>query len=174
VSFHRCWSSTPSCSNILSTKSHSKRYSLRTRTECIFNIWDPKAGLQSLRNRVLFYDSLRNCFEKIRCQLPSSDTVFPRSHLLDQNRMLSPLPTTDSTATLKRAWAFWGIWIGRELSVLSSQSHLMRRGHPKYSRSWIPSPPYYSGILTRFQETRQFPPFAFSWTSQFSFDYSSP
>jgi hypothetical protein len=111
--------------------------------------------------------TLRNCFEKIRCQLPSSETVFPRSHLSDQNRMLSPLPSMDSTATLKRTWAFLGIWIGNPAqgeNCLScqAQSHLMRRGHPNYSRSWIPSPPYCSGILTRFQETRQFPPFAFS------------
>jgi hypothetical protein len=89
-----------------------------------------------------------------------SETVFPPNHLSDQNRMCSPLPTMDYTAALKRAWAFWGIWIGnpaqgQELSVLSSQSYLMRRDHPKYSRSWTPSPPCCRGILSRFQEIRQ-------------------
>lgn len=97
-----------------------------------------------------------------------SETVFPPNYLSDQNRMCSPLPTMDSATALKRAWAFWGIWIdnpaqGQELSVLSSQSHLMRRDHPEYSRSWTPSPPCCRGILSRIQETRQFPPFAFSW-----------
>ena len=49
-----------------------------------------------------------------------------------------------------------------ESSTQSCHSHRKRRARPNLSRSGTPNPPMSFGLVTIFQLTRQWPPFAFS------------
>jgi len=101
----------------------------------------------------------------------SSDKVLPCNHLSNQNLVDFPLPTMVSTATLKSVLVYRGTWIGKpvqecDVSVFRAQNHQTQSALPRASRLWIPRPSYCRRCWTCSQDTRQFPPFAFSWPCQ--------
>lgn len=160
-----CRSASPSINCLLSNRPHSKSYSLRT--------WTVRAPLISethpLFNRAwATVRQLNVLLETVLIRLgANSEMVLAFIHLSFQNRVFCPLTTAVSTAMLTKAHALLGTWTdsplqGRLGSVYSDHGQSRRRAQLRTPRFSTPSPPEWSGRCTRSQDTKQFPPLAFS------------
>ena len=91
-----------------------------------------------------------------------SAILWPWIHLSVENKVAAPLPTTEMTATEKKAWTqlwtgMWNICQGRLGSVFFNHSHLMRRAQLRFWRLEIHRPPSSLGRHTLGHATRQWP-----------------
>lgn len=140
-----CWSAVSGWSSTPSTIFQRCRYSTSTCTDRApliseTHLWSVSPCATVLCFKALFEINLIKVGQH-------SATVLPRSQQLVQTFTVSPLPTTDTTATSKRAFALrltwaWSLDHGLEELIFCSHSYRIRKSQPNNSWLRIPRPPY--------------------------------